>query len=83
LRLNMAQWWQPTAQSYLRHVPKAHILDTVREAVTKEAAENLVNLKKDALAAEAEHRLADSGWLPEMPRVPVLPAAMPETIAAE
>ncbi len=83
LGLDMTQWWQPTAESYLRHVPKARILETVREAVTPEAAENLVKLKKDALAAEAEQRLANTGWLPEVLRSPVAPTTELEAIAAE
>lgn len=71
LGLDMTQWWQPTAERYLRHVPKARILEAVKEAVTPEAADNLAKLKKDALAREAEQRLAGSGWLPEILRRPV------------
>ena len=65
LGLDMTQWWQPTAQSYFRHVAKARILGAVREGITAEAAENLATLKKDALAIEAEQRFADTCWLPE------------------
>jgi ParB family transcriptional regulator, chromosome partitioning protein len=75
LGLDMTKWWQPTAQSYFRHVPKACILEVVREGVTPEAADNLANLKKDALAAEAETRLANTGWLPELLRLPVAATA--------
>lgn len=78
LGLDMAQWWQPTAQSYFRHVPKAGILKTVREAVTPEAAENLAKLKKDALSAEAERRLSGTGWLPAILRSPAALSAKPE-----
>jgi len=70
LSLDMAQWWQPTAQSYLGRVSKKQILDAVAETVSPEAAENLAKLKKDALVAEAEQRLAGSGWLPAMLRTP-------------
>ena len=80
LGLDMTQWWQPTAQSYFRHVPKTRILETVKEAVTHEAAENLAKLKKDALAREAEQRLANTGWLPEILRCPV-PSDQPDPIA--
>ena len=83
LALDRTAWWQPTAQSYFRHVPKARILDAVREGVTPEAAENLAKLKKDALAAEAEQRLANTGWLPELLRSPIAVAAEYEAIAAE
>lgn len=64
LGLDMAKWWQATAESYLESVPKAAILDAVREGVSPEAAENLASMKKSALVAEAELRLAGSGWLP-------------------
>jgi ParB family chromosome partitioning protein len=83
LGLDMTQWWQPTAQSYFRHVPKLRILNTVKEAVTPEAAKNLAKLKKDALAVEAEQRLANTGWLPEMLRAPVASTVELEAIAAE
>ena len=83
LGLDMTQWWQPTAQSYFRHVPKLRILETVKEAVTPEAAENFAKLKKDALAAEAERRLANTGWLPELLRSPVAATTEPEAHAAE
>jgi ParB family chromosome partitioning protein len=83
LGLDMTQWWQPTAQSYFRHLPKAGILDTVREAVTPEAAENLAKLKKDALAAEAERRLSGIGWLPAILRAPANREADAMAMAAE
>jgi ParB family chromosome partitioning protein len=73
LGLDMAQWWQPTAKSYFRHVSKAMILDHVREGAGKEAAENLAKLKKEALAAEAEQRLSGTGWLPPILRLPAIP----------
>lgn len=80
LGLDMTQWWQPTAQSYLRHVPKARILEAVKEAVTPEAAENLAKLKKEALAAEAERRLAGTGWLPAILRSPMSAKAESDAI---
>jgi ParB family transcriptional regulator, chromosome partitioning protein len=83
LGLDMTQWWQPTAQSYFRHVPKARILEAVIDAVTPEAAANLTKLKKDALAAEAEQRLANTGWLPAILRTPVAPVVELEALAAE
>lgn len=64
LGLDMAKWWAPTAETYLASVPKDAILDAVREGVSPEAADNLASMKKAALVAEAELRLAGSGWLP-------------------
>jgi ParB family chromosome partitioning protein len=85
LGLDMTQWWQPTAQSYFRHVPKLRILEAVTDAVTPEAAANLAKLKKDALAAEAERRLVNTGWLPTIlrPAVPATEESPPEALAAE
>jgi ParB family chromosome partitioning protein len=83
LGLDMTQWWQPTARSYFRHVPKARVLEAVTEAVTPEAAENLAKLKKDALAAEAERRLSGTGWLPVILRAPASPEANAVAMAAE
>lgn len=71
VNLDMTEWWQATAASYLGRVSKARILEAVGEGVSPQAAENLVKLKKDALVAQAEERLAGTGWLPAILRSPV------------
>lgn len=81
LGLDMALWWKPTKASYLGRVSKALILDAVREGVSPSAAENLAGLKKDALVARAEERLAGKDWLPEILRPPVAP--QPDAAASE
>lgn len=63
--VDMAQWWQPTPEAYLAHVPKPLILEAVQEVHGKPAAAKLEKLKKDALVAEAAKLLANSGWLPK------------------
>ena len=84
LTLDMAQWWQPTAQTYLDRVSKKRILEAVVEGVSPEAAENFAKLKKDALVAHAEQRLAGTGWLPALLRPPVMPdGEIAEPVAAE
>jgi ParB family chromosome partitioning protein len=70
LGLDMAQWWQPTKASYLGRVSKPLILKAVAEGVSVSAAENLARLKKDAMAAHAEERLAGRSWLPAFLRGP-------------
>ena len=61
--LNMATWWQPTAEGYFKHVPKAAILQAVGE-YAPEHVTRLAKLKKADIASEAE-RLADGkGWMP-------------------
>ena len=64
MRLDMSQFWTPTADSYFRHVPKGQILDAVREAKGEDEAKRLAVLKKAALVAEAEQVMAGTGWLP-------------------
>lgn len=61
--LDMAAWWQPTADGYFQHVPKAAILEVVGE-FAPEHVTRLAKLKKGDIAREAE-RLADgTGWMP-------------------
>ncbi|WP_024110203.1 ParB/RepB/Spo0J family partition protein [Dickeya dianthicola] len=66
--LDMAAWWQPTAEGYFRHVPKAAILQAVGE-YAPEHVTRLAKRKKADIASEAE-RLADgTGWMPAMFKV--------------
>lgn len=78
--LDMAAHWQPTAANYLGQVTKAVIVEAVREGVSEEAAAQLADLKKPAMAEAAERLLTDKRWLPEVLR-PLYPAK-PEELAA-
>lgn len=78
LDYDMASVWTPTAANYLGRVSKERILEAVREGVSKEAADNLASLKKQAMAEAAEQRLKDRRWLPPVLRTPV-----PLALAAE
>ena len=61
--LDMAAWWQPTAEGYFKHVSKAVILDAVA-VFAPDSVTRLAKLKKADIASEAE-RLADgTGWMP-------------------
>ncbi|HBO3180035.1 MULTISPECIES: ParB/RepB/Spo0J family partition protein [Comamonadaceae] len=61
--LDMAAWWQPSAEGYFKHVPKAAVLQAVGE-FAPEHVTRLAKLKKADIASEAE-RLADgTGWMP-------------------
>ena len=53
---------------YLNRVPKARILEAVREAKGEGTAQLLDHLKKGEMATEAERLLKGSGWLPEVLR---------------
>ena len=60
--------WEPTVDGYLNRVPKARILEAVREAKGEGTAQLLDHLKKGEMATEAERLLRGSGWLPEVLR---------------
>ncbi|OHC53289.1 ParB/RepB/Spo0J family partition protein (plasmid) [Cereibacter azotoformans] len=60
--------WEPTVDGYLNRVPKARILEAVREARGEGTAQLLDHLKKGEMATEAERLLKGSGWLPEVLR---------------
>lgn len=66
--LDMHTWWTPKAKNYLASIPKARILEIVREAVSPEAASALSLMRKGALVEAAEKRLAGTGWLPALLR---------------
>ncbi|QCG96455.1 DNA-binding protein [Azospirillum sp. TSA2s] len=69
-----AAGWTATVDSYLGRVPKARILEAVREARGPEPAQLIDHLRKPDMAKEAERLLAGSGWLPEPLRRPLEPA---------
>ena len=65
LGLDMADWWEPTAEAYLNHVPKAQIIAALKEAGPELAGGGVEAMKKDALVSAAVSRLAGTRWLPE------------------
>ena len=60
-----AAGWTPTVDNYLGRVPKARILEAVREAKGEASAQLIDHLKKADMAKEAERLLDGTGWLPE------------------
>ena len=60
-----AAGWKPTVDNYLGRVPKARILEAVREAKGEHSAQLIDHLKKTEMAKEAERLLDGTGWLPE------------------
>jgi ParB family chromosome partitioning protein len=64
LSLDMTGYWRPTVRTYLGRITKARILEAVREAVSEEAADQMANMKKQAMAEAAEQLVAGTGWLP-------------------
>lgn len=61
--LDMAAWWQPTAEGYFKHVPKAAILQAVGECAPEQVS-RLAKLKKADIASEAERLANGTGWMP-------------------
>jgi ParB family transcriptional regulator, chromosome partitioning protein len=71
VKLDMAAaGWSPTVDNYLGRVPKARILEAVREAKGDASAQLIDHLKKPDMAREAERLLAGTGWVPEPLRTP-------------
>lgn len=66
LNVDLSYYWKPTRASYFDHVSKSRIADVLREHVSPQAAAEVQGMKKDAAAAAAEVRMAESGWLPEV-----------------
>ena len=68
--LDMRGCWTATTEGYLGRVPKALILDAVREGAGASAAARLAGTKKEVMAADAAVLLAGTGWLPAALHVP-------------
>ncbi len=65
LGLDMADWWEPTAEGYLNHVPKAQTVAALKEAGPELAGGGVEAMKRDELVTAAASRLAGTRWLPE------------------
>ncbi|WP_434991185.1 ParB N-terminal domain-containing protein [Xanthomonas melonis] len=76
--LDMAAWWQPTAEGYFKHVPKAAVLQAVGE-FAPESVNRLAKLKKADIASEAERLVNGAGWMPAIFKTEGAEAAPEET----
>jgi ParB family chromosome partitioning protein len=68
--LDMADWWEPTAESFLNHVSKAQIVQALKEAGPELARDGVEGMKKDVLVNTAVGRLHGTRWLPAALRPP-------------
>jgi ParB family chromosome partitioning protein len=68
--LDMADWWEPTADGFLNHVSKAHIVQALKEAGPDLARDGVEGIKKDVLVKTAVGRLHGTRWLPATLRLP-------------
>jgi ParB family chromosome partitioning protein len=64
--LDMTQWWEPTAMSYLANVSKAQVIGVVRDVVGAQACVGLDKLPKPEVVAKAESLLQGKRWLPDL-----------------
>ena len=69
LKLDMAEYWQPTAAGYFSRVSKEQTLAAIEEACGASAKSGYATLKKAALAEATEAKLKGSRWLPGLLRV--------------
>ena len=74
-----AAGWSATVENYLGRVPKARILEAVREAKGEPAVQLIDHLKKTDMAREAERLLAGTRWVPEPLRTPDVQPVETET----
>jgi ParB family chromosome partitioning protein len=68
--LDMADWWEPTADGFLNHVSKAQIVQALNEAGPELARDGVEGMKKDVLVNRAVSRLHGTRWLPAALRPP-------------
>jgi ParB family transcriptional regulator, chromosome partitioning protein len=68
LKLDMTQWFTPTAENYFSRVGRQSIVKAITEATGKPAKRSWEKLKKTELAALAERETAGTGWLPSILR---------------
>ncbi|OLP04651.1 ParB/RepB/Spo0J family partition protein [Rhodoferax antarcticus] len=62
--LDMADFWAPTPETYLKHMPKGKIIDAVTEATSATVSEPMAKMKKDEAVQYAAAKLAGTRWLP-------------------
>lgn len=67
VKLDMTQWWQPTAH-YFGRLPKTLILEAVADGKSGASADNIATLKKGEMAVKAAELLTGTGWLPAILR---------------
>lgn len=66
LGMDMADWWKPTEEGYLKHIPKTKIIAAVTAAKSAEVAKQLPNKGKAELVSAADKVLRDTRWLPNV-----------------
>ncbi|MCJ2097459.1 hypothetical protein MKK82_01320, partial [Methylobacterium sp. E-046] len=68
LKLDMAQWYRPTAAGYFRRIGKAAIMADLEAMRNAPPAPSWAKMKKGELAALAEREAEAHGWMPPLLR---------------
>jgi ParB family chromosome partitioning protein len=68
--LDMADWWEPSAEGFLSHVSKAQIFQALKEAGPELARDGVEGMRKDMLVNTAAGLLRGTRWLPAALRPP-------------
>lgn len=77
LRVDMADHWEATRETYFARVPKELMIAAVTEACGAAPAKTLGPLKKGDAAAKAEELIAGKRWLPKPLRMRAIKPAPP------
>lgn len=64
LGLNMADWWEPTPETYLDLVPKTKLIEMVLEVAGHVESEVMAKMKKPDAIEHAMTHMQGSRWLP-------------------
>ncbi|MCW0001556.1 ParB/RepB/Spo0J family partition protein [Pararhizobium sp. YC-54] len=64
LKIDMSQWFEPTAENYFGRISKTGIEQAITEAKGAEFVAGVSGMKKADAAAYAERQTAGTGWLP-------------------
>lgn len=77
LHLDMADWWMPTVDNYLRHVSRREAVAAVREATGQDCTSVVSGMSRSEAARYCADRLEGTRWLPEALRPRGIPADTP------
>jgi ParB family chromosome partitioning protein len=75
--LDMADWWLPNADNYLRHVSRRDAVAAVREATGEDCTQTVSGMPREEAARFCAAKLGGTRWLPEALR----PLSAPEEAA--
>ncbi|MEJ8816117.1 hypothetical protein WKW77_34055 [Variovorax ureilyticus] len=77
LHLDMADWWVPTVDNYLRHVSRREAVAAVREATGQDCTSVVSGMSRSEATRHCAARLEGTRWLPEALRPRGIPTDTP------